>query len=205
MADIVLFHSVFGLRPVEIAAADRLRAAGHRVLAPDLYAGLSAVTIADGFALADRIGWATITGRARDAVRELPGGAVLAGISMGASVVEALLPTRRQTAGVLVWHGLAEITTTVRPGLPVQVHIADPDEYFPADRVAAFHKVARGAGAAVEVFTYPGAGHFYTDATLPDHDGPASDLTWQRSLRFLGGVSASAPADVPDHGTGNGS
>lgn len=185
MAVIVLFHSVYGLRPVEIAAADRLRAAGHEVRTPDLYAGHSAATIADGFVLADRTGWRAITGRARDTVRELPADTVLAGISMGASVVEALLPARPETAGVLLWHGLAEIPATVRPGLPVQVHIADPDEYFPADRVAAFEQTARSAGAALAAFTYSGIGHFYTDATLPDHDGPASDLTWQRSLRFL--------------------
>jgi nucleoside-diphosphate-sugar epimerase len=40
-------------------------------------------------------------------------------------------------------------------------------------------------GAAVEVFTYPGAGHFYTDADLPDHDEQATALTWQRILPFL--------------------
>jgi dienelactone hydrolase len=188
VAVIVLFHSVYGLRPVEIAAADRLRAAGHDVLTPDLYAGHSAATIADGFDLADRTGWTAITGRARDAVRELPAATVLAGISMGASVVESLLPARPETAGVLLWHGLAELPSTARSGLPAQVHIADPDEYFPADRVTSFKQAARSAEAAADVFTYPGAGHFYTDMTLPDHDGPASELTWQRSLRFLGGL-----------------
>lgn len=188
MAIIVLFHSVYGLRPVEIAAADRLRAAGHQVRTPDLYAGPSTATIADGFDLADRIGWPVITGRARDAVRELPATSVLAGISMGASVVEALLPERPETAGVLLWHGLAEIPTTARSGLPVQVHIADPDECFPADQITSFKQAARSAEAAAAVFTYSGAGHFYTDATLPDHDAPASHLTWERSLRFLRGL-----------------
>ncbi|MER8186111.1 dienelactone hydrolase family protein [Kitasatospora sp. NPDC094015] len=185
MAVIVLFHSVYGLRHVEIAAADRLRADGHEVRAPDLYAGRSAATIADGFALAERTGWAAITERARDAVRDLPATTVLAGISMGASVAEALLPTRPETAGVLLWHGLAEIPATTRPGLPVQVHIADPDQYFPAARVASFQQSAAAAEAVTTVFTYPGAGHFYTDPTLADHDRPASELTWQRSLRFL--------------------
>ncbi|MBM0260072.1 hypothetical protein JNW89_28665, partial [Micromonospora sp. 4G55] len=37
MTHIVLFHSVYGLRPAVLAQADRLRAAGHRVVTPDLY------------------------------------------------------------------------------------------------------------------------------------------------------------------------
>jgi len=40
---------------------------------------------------------------------------------MGGSVVEVLLPQRPDTAGVLLWHGLADIPATARPGLPVQV------------------------------------------------------------------------------------
>ncbi|WP_229908174.1 dienelactone hydrolase family protein [Amycolatopsis oliviviridis] len=35
------------------------------------------------------------------------------------------------------------------------------------------------------MFTYPGAGHFYTDSSLPDHDADAAALTWQRILDFL--------------------
>ncbi len=39
MAEVVLFHSVLGLRPGVIAAADRLRAAGHTLHTPDYYDG----------------------------------------------------------------------------------------------------------------------------------------------------------------------
>jgi dienelactone hydrolase len=38
MTTIALFHSVCGL-PAVLAAAERLRSAGHVVVAPDLYAG----------------------------------------------------------------------------------------------------------------------------------------------------------------------
>jgi dienelactone hydrolase len=187
--DIVLFHSVYGLRSAEIAAAERWRAAGHRVVTPDLYHGESAVKITGGFALADRIGWPLITARAREAVGQLPDSTVLAGISMGASVVEGLLPARPHAAGVLLLHGLAEIPATIRSGLPVQAHVAEPDEFFPLDRVAAWSRAARARGAEVTLFRYPEAGHFFTDPGLPDHDKTAADLAWQRSLRFLGGLA----------------
>jgi dienelactone hydrolase len=186
VTDIILFHSVLGLRPAEARAADRFRAAGHQVVTPDLYAGQVATTLDEGFALNDRIGWSVIEQRAHDAVRELPAHTVLAGVSMGAAVVDALLPHRPDTAGVLLLHGPAGIPDTARPGLPVHLHVADPDPFVPD--VAAWLSAATGAGTAAQVFTYPGAGHFYTDADLPDHDEHAATLTWQRVLAFLNEV-----------------
>jgi dienelactone hydrolase len=35
------------------------------------------------------------------------------------------------------------------------------------------------------VYTYPGVGHFYTDAALPEFDAEAAELTWQRVLDLL--------------------
>lgn len=185
MAEIVVFHSVLGLRPVELGFADRLRAAGHRVTTPDLYAGATASTLEEGFALMDRIGWATITRRARDAVRELPAETVLAGVSMGTGVVQAVLPGRPATAGVLMLHAVGALPASVRAGLPVQVHVADPDPIAPPAQVAAWHAAAIRAGADAEVFRYPGIGHFYTDAAGPDHDERAAALTRDRVEQFL--------------------
>ncbi|MER7009441.1 dienelactone hydrolase family protein [Dactylosporangium sp. NPDC000555] len=185
MAHVAIFHSVYGLRSVERRAANRLRAAGHHVVAPDLYAGQTGATIEDAFALKDRIGWDTITELARRAVRDLPPDAVLAGFSMGAGVVQELLPDRPGTAGVLLLHGLAAIPPDAAPDLPVELHVADPDPYAPPEHVAAWHAAATAAGADVRVSTYPGVAHFYTDADLPDHDARAAALTWRRALDFL--------------------
>ncbi|MGV9810010.1 hypothetical protein [Micromonospora chersina] len=68
MAHILLLHSVFGLRPAVLAAADRLRAAGHRVATPDLYEVPAAETVEAGFALFEKIGRDTVLDRARAAV-----------------------------------------------------------------------------------------------------------------------------------------
>ena len=41
------------------------------------------------------------------------------------------------------------------------------------------------AGAPVAVFDYPGAGHLFTDPSLPEeHDPAAAELLWQRVLAF---------------------
>jgi dienelactone hydrolase len=187
VAHVALFHSVYGRSPAVLAAADRLRAAGHTVAAPDLYAGQFAATVDEGFALCAKIGWPVILERARQALDGLPAETVLAGLSMGASVAAALLAERPGVAGLLLLHntggGEAE---DVRPGLPLQLHIAAPDVYQPAAEVAAWEQNMTGAGAAAEVFRYPDAGHLFTDPGTPDHDGPAADLAWRRCLRFLG-------------------
>ena len=208
MAHIVLFHSMLGLRPAERRAAERLRAAGHDVATPDLFAGRTASTIRGGFVLKDeQIGWATIEQRAHDAVRDLPTDTVLAGISMGCGVVHTLLPSRPDTAGVLLLHGVAEIPATARPGLPVQLHVSDADPFAPPATVASWQAGAIRAAADVEVFVHPDVGHYFTDTDLADHDEHAATLTWQRVLTFLqtiapdGSGSVRKPAPTPAPGT----
>ena len=186
MTHIALFHSVYGLRPAVIAAADRLRAAGHEVSTPDLYAGPVAQSIDEGFALSDRIGWAAIMRRARDAVRDLPAGTVLAGLSMGAGVAGELLAERRDAAGLLLLHGTGGDPHTVRSGLPVQVHVGQADAMFPPTEVAAWRSAMTAAGASVDLFSYPAVAHFFTDPGAPEYDAAAAELAWDRSLRFLG-------------------
>jgi dienelactone hydrolase len=184
---VALFHSVYGRRPAVLAAADGLRAAGHTVTAPDLYGGQVAATAADGFALCDQIGWETIMRRARQELSGWPPETVLAGLSMGAAVVAGLLDERPAAAGLLLLHNTGGGDgTAVRTGLPVQLHIADPDEYQSQAEVAAWEQAMTGAGAAVQLFRYPGAGHFFTDPGTPDRDDAAAALAWQRSLEFLG-------------------
>jgi dienelactone hydrolase len=186
VAHVIMFHSVYGLRPAVLAAAAQLRAAGHEVIAPDLYAGQVAATVDEGFVLCDQIGWPVILRRARQALAGLPPEAVLAGLSMGAAVAAALLGERPGTAGLLLVHNTGSGDTgSVRPGLRLQLHIADPDVYQSVAEVAAWEQSMTDAGAAVQVFRYPGAGHLFTDPGTADHDGPAAELAWQRGLSFL--------------------
>ncbi|HEX3913581.1 MAG TPA: dienelactone hydrolase family protein [Steroidobacteraceae bacterium] len=185
MAHVVLFHSVLGLRPVELSAAERLRLAGHDVVTPDLYEGRTASTLDQGFGLMHEIGWPAITQRARRSVEGLPLDAVLGGISMGAGVVGTLLPDRPYAAAVLLLHALADIPTAARAGLPIQVHVADPDDFAPPADIAAWLDAAALTGVDARVFTYRHVGHFYSDPSLPDHDEHASSLTWHRILDFL--------------------
>lgn len=185
MAEILLFHSVLGLRDLERAAADRLRAAGHGVTLPDLYDAARTDAYDEGFAIRDRIGWEAILARAEAAGDVTPRGAVLAGFSMGAGVAAHLWAGRPETSGVLLLHGLVDMPPAARPGLPLQLHLAEPDPFEDEEFFDDWLGMAERAGLAAEIYRYPGAGHLFTDPALPDHDAEATALLWQRATAFL--------------------
>ena len=45
---------------------------------------------------------------------------------------------------------------------------------------------AEAMPVALEVFRYPGVGHYFTDRTLADYDAAAAELLLGRALAFLG-------------------
>ena len=110
---------------------------------------------------------------------------------MGAGVASNLWPKRERTAGILFLHGIAPIAGNARKGLPLQLHLAEPDPFEPEEDVAAWRQAAGKSGTAAEIFRYPGGGgHLYTDASLPDYDAKAADLTWKRVIDFLDAIDA---------------
>ncbi|GAA1669648.1 dienelactone hydrolase family protein [Streptomyces yatensis] len=190
MADtstIVLFHSAYGLRPAVQEAADRLRAAGHEVVVPDLYEGQTAETVEDGMVIKERIGRDELLKRAITAAAPYSDrGLVYAGFSLGGALAQNLALADDKARGLLLLHGTSDIAddTTVDE-LPVQLHVADPDPFEPHDWLNAWYLRMRRAGADVEVFRYAGAGHIFTDPELPDYDKEAAEATWRVALGFL--------------------
>jgi dienelactone hydrolase len=187
---IALFHSMFGLRTVERDAAERLRATGHDVVTPDLFGGAVAApgrqpAVPDGLALMAEVGWETIVARARAAVRDLPAPTVLVGLSMGVGVVGSLWPERPGASAAILLHAPTSVPAGVRPGTPVHTHIAEGDPFAPADQLEALRDSAALAGAEATLFTYPGAGHFFTDPESADYAPQAAEQAWRRVTELL--------------------
>ena len=185
MAHIVLFHSALGLRTVEHETAARLHDWGHQVTLPDLYAGRTASSIDAGLALMAEIGWTTICQRARAALADVPDTAVLFGISMGVGVIGAMWPERPAARALILLHGLATISTLVKPATPVAVHVADPDPFISHDELERWQARAAVAGMRMTIAIYPGAGHFFTDRELPDFSPDATEAVWADLAGFL--------------------
>jgi dienelactone hydrolase len=183
---IILFHSTYGLRPAVHTAADRLRAAGHEVVAPDLFDGRTADNVTDGRAIKDEIGQEELLRRAVTAAAPYSERAVVyAGFSLGAAVAQNLALADEKTRGLLLLHGTSDIADDAATDIPVQLHVAEPDPFEPDDWLNAWYLRMRRAGADVEVHRYRGAGHLYTDPDLPDWDEEAAERTWSTALSFL--------------------
>nr|WP_202451044.1 dienelactone hydrolase family protein [Streptomyces sp. SID4948] len=181
-----MFHSAYGLRPAVYAAADRLRAAGHEVVVPDLYEGRTARTVEEGMAVRDEIGRDELLRRAVVAAAPFAEqGVVYAGFSLGGSVAQNLALGDDQARGLLLLHGTSDMTDDAATDIPVQLHVADPDPFETDDWLNAWYLRMRKAGADVEIHRYRGAGHLYTDPELPDYDAQAATRTWSVALDFL--------------------
>jgi dienelactone hydrolase len=188
MATIALFHSVLGVRPGVLDAAQRLRAAGHTVEVVDQYDGRVFDDYEAAGAFAEEIGYGDLMGRALAGVAGLPDGFVALGFSNGGGMAE-FVATRRPVSGVVMISGtlpLAMIGVDSWPaGVPAQVHYAVDDPHRQQEWVDAVLGSVRAAGATVEMFDYPGAGHLFTDPSLPaEYDPATADLLWTRVLDF---------------------
>lgn len=182
MVQVILLHSVLGLRQVEHEIASAWRAAGHEVALPDLYRGRTAKTYDDGFRLKDSVGEAAMRARLADAVRSAHGRVVLAGVSLGAHLLGEHWG-RANVIGAILLCGVARWMEPRRPRFPVTAHVARPD---PFDSDAYFEGWAADAGSVdLAFYRYEGAGHYFLDASGNDFDLHASAVCLARTQAFL--------------------
>jgi dienelactone hydrolase len=188
MAEVLLFHHAQGLTAGCLSFAEELRAAGHVVHAPDLYAGETFSNLADGVRHAEQVGFDTIIERARLAADGLTSEIVYAGFSLGALPAQMLAQTRPDAKGALLFHSCIPTSEFGRPwpqGVPLQIHIMEADEWVlpPNNDLDVAHQLAETIETA-ELFLYSGDRHLFADNSLPDYDEIAA-TTKQRVLRFL--------------------
>lgn len=187
MAEVLLFHHALGLTEGMHAFADDLRAAGHTVHTPDLFAGRTFATIPEGVAHAQEIGFGTVMERGAEAAADLPAELVYAGFSLGVVPAQMLTQTRAGARGGLFFYSClpTEEFGAWPAGVPVQIHGMDADPLFmdEGDVDAARALVAETPEA--ELFLYPGDQHYFADRTLPSYDEPAATLLTERVLAFL--------------------
>jgi dienelactone hydrolase len=191
MSDVLLFHSVLGLRAGVLEAADRLRAAGHTVHTPDFSAGRTFDEYPPAFEWLESIGGIPdVIARTTAAVSDLPRDLVYAGFSLGGLPAELLAATRPGAKGLILLHTaipldgfeVQEWPATV----PVQVHFATADPYRDRAELQSFEASVRASGAPYEQFDYQGSGHLFTDQTLLDeYDQESAELLFSRVLAFL--------------------
>jgi dienelactone hydrolase len=189
MTEVLLFHHAQGQTEGFLGFADELRAAGHVVHAPDLYDGKTFTDLNEGVGYAKEVGFGTIGERGRQATEGLPNELVYGGFSLGAMPAQELAQTRPGAKGALLFSAAfpaSEFGGAWPPGVPLQIHMMEEDEWAAEDLPAARALVETTDGA--ELFLYPGDGHLFADNSLPDYDESAATLLKQRVLAFLKSV-----------------
>jgi dienelactone hydrolase len=183
VAEVLLFHHAQGLTAGCVAFADRLRAAGHVVHAPDLYDGRTFTDLGDGVAHSRRLGAEAIVERSRRAADGLPEELVYAGFSLGAGPAQMLAQTRSGARGALLLHACDEASEYGGwpDGVPLQIHTTEADEWVELEVARRLAETIAGA----ELFVYPGDRHLFADESLPDYDEASATLLRQRVLAFL--------------------
>jgi dienelactone hydrolase len=189
MAEVLLFHHAQGLTAGCLSFADRLRAAGHVVHAPDLYDGKTFTELADGVGYAGQVGFGTIMERGRLAAEGLPSEVVYAGFSLGAMPAQMLAQTRPGTKGASLFHSCVPTSEFGSPwpqGVPLQIHMMDADEWVlpPNEDLDVARQLDQTVESA-ELFVYSGDRHLFADDSLPAYDESAATLLEQRVLSFL--------------------
>jgi dienelactone hydrolase len=201
--EIVLFHSVLGVRKGITDAAERLRAAGHIVHVPTLYEGNA---VFDHYKKAEEyvqsIGsYPELLKRTRAAVADLPSDVVYAGFSNGAASAEYLAATRPGAKAALLFSGALPLEMFLEigdngptgwpPDVPVQLHYSANDPFRDQEWIESFRETVQSSGAPFEFFEYPGEGHLFTDVSLAnEYDSGSDERLWERVFSFLEELSA---------------
>jgi dienelactone hydrolase len=184
MAEALLFHHAHGQTTGFLAFADKLRAAGHTIHTPDLYAGQIFESLDDGVAHADAVGFDEIIRRGTIAAQVLPPALVYMGFSLGTLPAQALTQTRAGALGAVLLHGGEPVEQFAAPwpaGVPLQMHTMDADEWV---EIEVLRQLTREIPDA-ELYIYPGTGHLFADSSLGDYDEQAEQLLVQRTIAFL--------------------
>ncbi|MDN4483791.1 dienelactone hydrolase family protein [Demequina lignilytica] len=190
MAEILMFHHAMGLTDGLVAFAERLRAAGHVVHSPDLYAGATFTDADEGVAYAQSIGHDALEEAAHLLARRHRGADVLMGFSLGAMPAQLLAQDRRRMRACMLVSGAlppSALGGVWRHEVALQIHVADPDEYVEPDEIDALLCHAPHA----RVYRYPSKGHLFMDPSLPEYDADAADRFEERATGWL--------ADIDEH------
>ncbi len=188
MAEILLFHHAQGLTTGVVGFADELRAAGHTVHTPDLYAGRTFDTLEAGVKHAQELGFPNILAAGVQSAEDLPKELVYAGFSLGASSAQKLAQNRPGARGLLLFHAgfePGEFGDAWPAEVPVQVHAMADDPEFNNGYDMPGAQALVAAAADGELFLYPGDQHLFADSSLSSYDADATELMMQRVRDFL--------------------
>lgn len=193
-AGVLVLHPWWGLNDFIRGLADRLAREGFVALAPDLFSGKVARTVAEAEELLKQSNEANdvphLVTSAFETLRHHPavsGPALgIVGFSFGGSWalwLAAQQPEAIRAVTIFYSDGEGDFTRSKAAFLG---HFAETDPYEPPEAIAEVEKNLKSANRPVTFYTYPGTGHWFFEQDRPDSYNPqAAELAWERTLAFL--------------------
>lgn len=189
MANVIVFHSVLGVRKGILDFCQEVESQGHHVDCVDLYDGKSFEDMQEAFDHFLSIGIPEMMERSVQYTQELTQDAVYVGFSNGGASALILAGTKPGSKGCLLMHAalpIKELGIEKWPAdVPVQVHYAKTDPWKDEEGVAQLEHDIVESGASYEYYEYPIEGHLFTDAGLPEYHEASTDILFKRVNQFL--------------------
>lgn len=190
---VLVLHAWWGLNNFFKGLCDRLGQEGFIVLAPDLYHGATASTIAEAEKLRSKLKRDIVMQEITQAARELhelcetpQPGIGLIGFSLG-GFWALWLAVQKATpaAATVVFYGTRNGEYTESQSA-FQFHFAETDEYVSASGIKKQQKNLKAAGREAEYYTYPGTTHWFFENDRPEaYNAQAAELAFARTIGFL--------------------
>lgn len=194
---VVLFEEWWGVTEHIKHTADRLAAAGFRVLVPDLFRGRSAATGDEANHLMEGLDFSdAVTQDARGALAYLKDRGAehvgVMGFCMGGAIAMLAAMHIPQFSAAVAFYGYppADAGDPSTIGIPIMGHFAREDAFFKLEGVDAIERALQSAGVPHEFHRYDAKHGFYNPGNLgnyglghyhPEH----AETAWKRSVEFF--------------------
>jgi carboxymethylenebutenolidase len=188
---VLVLHAWWGLNQFFTQFCDRLAAVGFFALAPDLYHGATASTIAEAKKLRGKLKREIVMqeiSQAASSLRQECSAPAIGVIGFSLGGYWALWLAEQQecpVAATVVFYGTRNGNYAASRSA-FQFHFAESDEYVSTSGIKNQQKSLKAAGKEAEYYTYPGTTHWFFENDRPDaYHAVAAELAWTRTVEFL--------------------
>ncbi len=188
---VVVIQEWWGLNEQIRGVCERFAAAGFSALAPDLYQGRVTSNPDEANHMMSGLDWVGATEQdVRGAVQYLKtrgGRAAVMGFCMGGALTIIAGVKIPDLDAAVCFYGIppAEAADPKALRVPLQGHFANQDDWCTPAAVNALETTLKEAKVSHELFRYDAQHGFFNEQRPDVHDAAASQLAWERTLRFL--------------------
>ncbi len=190
---ILVCHAWWGLTDTFVKVCDRLAVAGFVALAPDIFHGATAETIAEAQNLRSQVNRSQAKKEVRAALDFLQAHPAVTGECLGSMgfsygcsfAMEAARLRPKIVTAVTLFYGTGGGKLDQTQAI-FQGHFAEKDEWGAnPTKAQKLEERIQSAGQATEFYVYPDVTHWFFEENNAAYHQEAAELAWQRTITFM--------------------